>query len=83
VRVARDPQSAQPGAYTHGGYEDQGRHGRDGHHGEVARIELLADDLPRALEMRENIIEPIQRLGYRFVTLDLCGFRSPPRPAME
>jgi uncharacterized protein len=53
------------------------------HHGDVARIELLADDLPRALELRKSIIEPIQRLGYRFVTLDLSGFRSPPRPDME
>jgi uncharacterized protein len=46
------------------------------HHGEVARIELLADDLPRAMELRERIVEPIRRLGYRFVTLDLSGFRS-------
>jgi uncharacterized protein len=46
------------------------------HHGDVARVELLADDLLRALEMREQIIEPIRRLGYRFVTLDLAGFRS-------
>jgi len=47
------------------------------HHDEVARIELLADDLPRALEMRGRIVEPIRRLGYRFVTLDLRGFRGP------
>jgi uncharacterized protein len=46
------------------------------HHGEVARIELLADDLPRAIEMRERIVEPMRRLGYRFVTLDLSEFRS-------
>jgi uncharacterized protein len=46
------------------------------HHGEVARIELPAEDLPRALELRETIAEPIRRLGYRFVTLDLAGFRS-------
>lgn len=46
------------------------------HHGDVARIELLADDLPRALQMRERIVDPIRRLGYRFVTLDLSGFRS-------
>jgi uncharacterized protein len=46
------------------------------HHGEVARIELLPDDLPRALEMRESIVETIRGLGYRFVTLDLSGFCS-------
>jgi uncharacterized protein len=53
------------------------------HHGELARIELLADDLPRALAMRERIVEPIQRLGYRFVTLDLYGFRSGSLPTQD
>jgi len=46
------------------------------HHGDVARIELREDDLSRALQMRERIVDPIRRLGYRFVTLDLSGFRS-------
>jgi len=46
------------------------------HHGDVARIELLEKDLPRALELRHKIVEQIQSLGYRFVTLDLAGFRS-------
>ena len=46
------------------------------HHGDVARIELPADDLPRAVELRAKLIEPIQRLGWRFVALDLAGFRS-------
>jgi len=46
------------------------------HHGDVARIELPADDLPRAVELRAKLIGPIQRLGWRFVTLDLAGFRS-------
>jgi PP-loop superfamily ATP-utilizing enzyme len=26
--------------------------------------------------MRDRIEEPIRKLGYRFVTLDLAGFRS-------
>jgi uncharacterized protein len=51
------------------------------HHGEVARIELAAGDLARALEMRERIVEPIRALGYRFVALDLHGFRSGSRGA--
>jgi uncharacterized protein len=46
------------------------------HHGDVARIELAADDLPRAVQLRAKLIEPIRRLGWRFVTLDLAGFRS-------
>ena len=46
------------------------------HHGELARIELDADDIPRAVEHRRSLIEGIRRVGYRYVTLDLAGFRS-------
>ena len=46
------------------------------HHGDVARIELPADDFPKALELREPIVRGIIRAGYSFVTLDLAGFRS-------
>lgn len=48
------------------------------HHGEVARIELLPEDLPRAIEQREAIAIGIKAAGYRFVALDLVGFRSAP-----
>lgn len=46
------------------------------HHGEIARVELPAEDLPRALEHRDALVEGIKQAGYRFVTLDLSGFRS-------
>ncbi|MHC4128328.1 MAG: ATP-dependent sacrificial sulfur transferase LarE [Planctomycetota bacterium] len=46
------------------------------HHGDIARLELPPEDLPRAVAMRDRIEEPIRKLGYRFVTLDLAGFRS-------
>lgn len=46
------------------------------HHEEVARIELVPDELPRALELREEMQQRIQATGYRFVTVDLGGFRS-------
>lgn len=46
------------------------------HHGELARIELAVDDLPRALERRVELIAAVKRAGYLFVTLDLAGFRS-------
>lgn len=46
------------------------------HHSDVARIEIPADDMPRALEMNEAISSRIQACGYRFVALDLAGFRS-------
>lgn len=46
------------------------------HHGEIARVELPPEDLARAIEMREAIVSAIREAGYRFVTLDLAGFRS-------
>ena len=46
------------------------------HHGDVARLELPAVELPRAIELRESLVAGLQGCGYRFVTLDLAGFRS-------
>ena len=46
------------------------------HHEEVARIELVADELPRAIELRDAIQERVKATGYRFVAVDLGGFRS-------
>lgn len=48
------------------------------HHGDVARIEVALDELPRLLqpEVRERVLEDIRALGYRFVAVDLEGFRS-------
>src|SRR5947208_12591469 len=46
------------------------------HHGDLARIELPEVDLPRALKHRAEMIEGIRGgAGYRYVTLDLAGFR--------
>ena len=47
------------------------------HHGELARIELPAEDLARAVEVRDRIVRQILRAGYRHVTLDLAAFRPP------
>ncbi len=46
------------------------------HHEEVARLEVAVAELPRALQLRNEIQEQIKAVGYRFVTLDLGGFRS-------
>ncbi|WP_419842258.1 ATP-dependent sacrificial sulfur transferase LarE [Candidatus Poriferisodalis sp.] len=43
---------------------------------DTARIELPLDDLAAALRQREAVVEAIQGVGYRYVTLDLEGFRS-------
>lgn len=48
------------------------------YHGEVARIELEASALPRAVEpgVREAIVALGRRVGFTFVSLDLAGFAS-------
>jgi uncharacterized protein len=48
------------------------------HEGELARIEIPATDLPRLAEptVREKLVGYLKELGFRFVTLDLEGFRS-------
>jgi uncharacterized protein len=46
------------------------------YHGEVARLEVEAAALPRALEHRDAIVALGRRQGFTFVTLDLAGFSS-------
>ncbi|MDP9316656.1 MAG: ATP-dependent sacrificial sulfur transferase LarE [Chloroflexota bacterium] len=46
------------------------------HHGDIARLELQLADLPRAIEIREELVDQLKALGYIYVTLDLQGFRS-------
>lgn len=46
------------------------------HHDQIARIEVPAEDLARAASLHREITAGVQAAGYRFVTLDLAGFRS-------
>lgn len=46
------------------------------HHGDIARIELPAEDFPKAIAHHQTISQGITAAGYRFVALDLAGFRS-------
>ena len=46
------------------------------HHGDVARIEVEPEDLAAVIERRDRIVTRLKNLGYRYVTLDLAGFRS-------
>jgi uncharacterized protein len=47
------------------------------HHDKVARIEIGANEMARALEpdVRETIVRAFKEIGYQFVTLDLQGYR--------
>ena len=48
------------------------------HHGDTARIELPLNELTRFGEpgVRARVVDGLKTLGYRYITLDLEGFRS-------
>jgi pyridinium-3,5-biscarboxylic acid mononucleotide sulfurtransferase len=48
------------------------------HHGDLARIEIAIEDLPRALSLAvfEKITAAIKPLGFLYVTIDTEGYRS-------
>jgi uncharacterized protein len=46
------------------------------HYGDLARIEVPVGELARVLELRAEVAAAVHRAGYRYVTLDLDGFRS-------
>jgi uncharacterized protein len=48
------------------------------HHGDIARIEIARDEMASALtaEMAADFSRIFKKIGFKFVTLDLEGFRS-------
>jgi pyridinium-3,5-biscarboxylic acid mononucleotide sulfurtransferase len=48
------------------------------HHGDIVRIEIAREELPAMLnlEIFERLTREFKALGFKFVTLDLEGFRS-------
>ena len=44
-------------------------------HGDLARIELCAADIPKAIEQREKIHTALKGFGFAYVALDLLGYR--------
>lgn len=48
------------------------------HHGDVARIEVAEGEMPRALdsEMARRMSASLKELGFKYVTLDLEGYRT-------
>lgn len=48
------------------------------HHDPIARIEVAYDDLPFLVQpgVREQIVTRLRTIGFRYITLDLDGFRS-------
>ncbi len=48
------------------------------HHGDVARIELAPPEIARIMEeaVRASVVGALKTCGYRYVTLDLQGYRT-------
>jgi pyridinium-3,5-biscarboxylic acid mononucleotide sulfurtransferase len=48
------------------------------HHGDIVRVEIAPDEMPQALtpQMAAEFTRIFKGLGFKFVTLDLEGFRS-------
>ncbi|HEV3024797.1 MAG TPA: ATP-dependent sacrificial sulfur transferase LarE, partial [Pirellulales bacterium] len=48
------------------------------HKGDLARIEVQPSELPRLAEtaVRRSLVEQLRAIGFKYVTLDLEGFRS-------
>ncbi len=48
------------------------------HYGNLARIEVLEEEMVRLMNgsLREEVVNRLKGIGYRYVTLDLQGFRS-------
>jgi uncharacterized protein len=45
-------------------------------HDTIARLEVEVSELPRMLEVRDEVVALGKRLGFAYVALDLAGFRS-------
>ncbi len=45
------------------------------HHGDVARIEVLPEQIPALLAVREDVAQQLRQIGFRHVALDLQGYR--------
>ncbi len=46
------------------------------HYGDTARIEVPTEDLAAVVDRHRAVSDAVHRAGYRYVTLDLDGFRS-------
>ncbi len=45
-------------------------------HGEIARIEAVREEVPKVLDMQDELVKVLKAIGFTYVTLDLEGYRS-------
>jgi pyridinium-3,5-biscarboxylic acid mononucleotide sulfurtransferase len=48
------------------------------HHGDIARLELDENEMPLVMKegVRQAVVKRLRELGYRYITLDLAGYRT-------
>ena len=48
------------------------------HHGSIARIEVPEKDFEKLLgnQSRDLIVKELKKIGFKFITFDLLGFRT-------
>ena len=48
------------------------------HHGEIARIEIAREEMPKALsvELFDQLSREFKKIGFRFVAIDVDGYRT-------
>ncbi|NWF93070.1 MAG: ATP-dependent sacrificial sulfur transferase LarE [Syntrophaceae bacterium] len=48
------------------------------HHGDLARIEVYKEEIDRLINgpLRDQVVSRLKEIGYKYVTVDLQGFRS-------
>jgi len=46
------------------------------HHEMIARIEVLPHEIPKLIGYRDEVAQRLKALGFRYVTIDLEGYRS-------
>jgi uncharacterized protein len=42
----------------------------------TAKIEVLPEDMPRLLELRDTVVERLRSIGYTYITMDLEGYNT-------
>ncbi|HSW35639.1 MAG TPA: ATP-dependent sacrificial sulfur transferase LarE [Candidatus Limnocylindrales bacterium] len=46
------------------------------HHDKLARIELAVEDFNKILDVNADIVQVFKKIGYKYITLDLHGYRT-------
>jgi len=46
------------------------------HHGDLCRIEVEKKDIPKLIAKDETIIRSLKKLGFKYITVDLEGYRT-------